>query len=403
MRHSRICRWILHVDKHASLTPRTAAEVAAARKIATEQAAKIADKATAAEVAAAKTAAAATIAATKAAEAEQAAAAAEAAAPTEAAAAEKIATEKSAEAEQAAAAVAEAATAEPLIPKAITCPLGGDYIGPPCPRKLSGREATCPLAKLTVGKSHIEGFWRYLDTLETRISLLLAFQGAASITTILFSTHPSKWRSPLVLLLLLWFLATSLCLWASRRIVWGDLSENSQAAVDYLVAKLAETIVDRTAKFRVAVDITVVYVVLAALLMGKVIFASASPTPAASPTPVHSDRPYWIDSFFPGLGCASNERIRDKLTEVATNIQRDHAKDIKIVGFADSMPIRRSKRAAFEDNPHLALSRGRCVAGWLQEMLSERAYKIDKVQISDVVDPRKHRSDPDYRRVSIAW
>ena len=255
---------------------------------------------------------------------------------------------------------------------------------------------------------HIEHLWKHLEAIDNKTSRLLTFESVASVTAILTAGGvPPECRWLVGVLLVFWFAATSLCLWASSQIVWGELKlsgNNKVSGEDHFVRELIIAVIERTAKFRVAAFLTFIYVVVAGGLIwivakqGKqtpVCCPVASPTPAstatstprpppsptATPTPMSpiSSGKKCIEPFSPGASCSVTNAVHSELEDTAKAIVASHAKDIVVTGFTDGMRINRCGHDQYRNNIELGLSRARCISGWLLEVLSERGYVINNV------------------------
>jgi hypothetical protein len=114
----------------------------------------------------------------------------------------------------------------------------------------------------------------HLAILDTKVSMLLTFLGLISITSFLSSVQSGRthdpWLSPLTIILYVtWIIATLLCLWAVWQVMWGELNRERPTSVSEDIFGLIKTIIERTAKYRVAVSLTFVAVLSAAVFMAR--------------------------------------------------------------------------------------------------------------------------------------
>jgi len=158
-------------------------------------------------------------------------------------------------------------------------------------KKHVNKFATIKCEEKPWGATRIEFTAGHLDILDRKFAFLLTFQALLSgiITLAVNALKPESFYQAgklgiwlLVLLaigFILWVVNTLLCLSGVRRVTWGDLwktdatEEAEKAHVDALLIE----VVKRTAKFRVAVSLTVGSVLLItvlAILAGRVAYHS---------------------------------------------------------------------------------------------------------------------------------
>jgi hypothetical protein len=148
--------------------------------------------------------------------------------------------------------------------------------------------ATIKCGEQPWGATRIDFTAGHLDILDRKFAFLLTFQALLSgiITLAVNALKPESFYQAgklgiwlLVLLaigFILWVINTLLCLSGVRRVTWGDLWKNDATEETHVEALLIE-VVKRTAKFRVAVSLTVGSVLLItvlAILAGRVAYQS---------------------------------------------------------------------------------------------------------------------------------
>jgi hypothetical protein len=92
--------------------------------------------------------------------------------------------------------------------------------------------------------------------------------------------------------------------------------------------------------------------------------------------------------------------------QAVSQIEVTHVSRVNIVGVADAMPVGRKLLNEFGNNTGLALSRARCVAGWLTDVLGARNIHLDMtVAARDPADRTVHawRFGADADRVVQVW
>ena len=221
---------------------------------------------------------------------------------------------------------------------------------------------------LPLGIIRINFIAGHLDILDRKFGSLLTFHSLmATIAAVYvvnffqFQRHPVRDLSGSVVLIIFWVLwvfTTLICLSGLSRVKWGELKATVplRLAEKKQVLSLIRSVIRRTARFRLAVLLTTVEI---GLLLGSVWMAYSSVTPDA-PT-IHAR----IGPFTSGVGCSTLPNLDLGIAEAILKIQQSKATKIHIVGSADAMPMGGKLASEFGNNAGLALTRARCVAGWL--------------------------------------
>jgi hypothetical protein len=207
---------------------------------------------------------------------------------------------------------------------------------------------------------------------------------------------------------------TLLCVLAMARVPWGNLGDKSTIpdAEKEQIQALIKAVVTRTACFRLAVPLTLVWLLLFALTAGTAKKgtdnSSAQPcspvqtTPTGGSNAVHSELLGTVGPFTSGFGCSAIP-IEDSVLKALSQIQRINPTKIRLIGSADVQSLRPSLVREFGNNAGLALTRARCVAGWLTQAQQPHPIPLD-VTVQDAVDQSldaMSHGRPSDRRVQI--
>jgi hypothetical protein len=276
-------------------------------------------------------------------------------------------------------------------------------------------DMVCPWPLGTEGIDFIAG---HLDILDRKLGSLLTFHGMIATVVGLYLNFFLTGRVGRLsfwfwVFAFVWIATTLICLLAMAWVPWGDLGGKPipQAEAEQIQA-LIETVVTRTAFFRLAVPLTACWLLLflvAALTTrnGNNDRSSqpsqpTSSTPAGTINAVHSELLGTIGPFTSGFGCSALP-LEDSVLNALSGIQRVNPSKIRLIGSADAQSLRPSLAKEFGNNTGLALTRARCVAGWLTQALGPRSMPLD-LTVQDAVDlspdAMKYGSPKD-RRVQV--
>ncbi len=118
---------------------------------------------------------------------------------------------------------------------------------------------------------------------------------------------------------------------------------------------------------------------------------------------MHSELLGTVGPFTSGFACSNLPVLEDGVLKALSGVQRINPTTIRLVGSADVQSLRPSLAKEFGNNAGLALTRARCVAGWLAQALGPRTIPFD-LMVQDAVDrspdAMKHGSASD-RRVQV--
>jgi hypothetical protein len=290
------------------------------------------------------------------------------------------------------------------------------------------------IAKEPSGKTddiRIQFLVKHLDTVDDKFGKILQFQALvlAGITVGLGSLwqhyerlkappFPQGWWLPVLVDFIFWFaygcwcLSTLLCFWGIRRVLWGDLGKHSaqhelteqehapepeETAEQEHVKELICEVIKRTAKFRVAVPLTVTSVILLALLppilfLSPILSKPRSVRLAGQGGPVaYGEHIADVGPFPPGAGCGNSNRMIAEMKNAAATIRDNRVRKVLVEGSADAVPIGASLAELYGNNTGLALSRARCVAGWLSQSLAAQGAHVEIViGVRDAVGRTPH-------------
>jgi hypothetical protein len=242
-------------------------------------------------------------------------------------------------------------------------------------------KAHTAVGPLLLGTEGIDFIAPHLDILDRKLGSLLTFHGmVAGVLGVYLNVFVGG--NPAPLSPFFWWFAsvwagtTVLCILAMAWIPWGDLGGGTIVEAEARqVEALTGTVITRTAFFRLAVPLTIVWLVLlgATLKTTKVQSKTAedSPVPPAPgvttpPAPAASQLLATIGSFSSGSGC-SLVPLEPSVRNAVSEIGHVHADKIRLVGSADAQELRRESVKEYANNRGLALTRARCVAGWLKQ------------------------------------
>src|ERR1700732_5347192 len=214
---------------------------------------------------------------------------------------------------------------------------------------------------------------------------------------------------------------TLLCLLAMPWVPWGNLGDKPTIpeAESGQIQALIGTVITRTAFFRLAVPLTFIWLLLFALTAwttksGTDVSSSSHPPPnsgtkvgSSSPPPpsggtevgssahpppnlgansaIQSELLGAVGPFTSGFGCSNLPVLKDGVLKALSGVQRINPTTIRLIGSADVQSLRPSLTKEFGNNAGLALTRARCVAGWLAQALGPRTIPFD-LMVQDAMD-----------------
>jgi len=137
---------------------------------------------------------------------------------------------------------------------------------------------------------------------------------------------------------------------------------------------------------------------------GTEVGSSAHPPPnLGANSAIHSELLGTVGPFTSGFACSNLPVLEDGVLKALSGVQRINPTTIRLIGSADVQSLRPSLTKEFGNNAGLALTRARCVAGWLAQALGPRTIPFD-LMVQDAVDrspdAMKHGSASD-RRVQV--
>ena len=197
---------------------------------------------------------------------------------------------------------------------------------------------------------------------------------------------------PLVLAAILgvvWSFITFLCLRGVGRVVWGDLGspddpseqgdssgpEHLRKAEKAHVKEMARCVVNRTARFRAAVLLTFIEIILL-ISLPLLLAYSGTNGPVEPRRDGLPKNVALVRGFSSGSACGTWDGVEDQIKTIAETIERERWTKILVIGSADAAPIGSDRHQQYGNSVGLALSRSRCVAGWLTEILTSKGIHV---------------------------
>ena len=308
------------------------------------------------------------------------------------------------------------------------------------------------------GTEGIDFIAGHLDILDRKLGSLLTFHGMLAAVVGLYlnvflSGRVGQLSGWFWAFAVVWMATTLLCLLAMAWVPWGNLGDKPTIpeAESGQIQALIGTVITPTAFFRLAVPLTFIWLLLFALTAwttksgtdvsssshpppnsgtkvgssshpppsgGTEVGSSSHPPPSggtevgssAHPPPnlgansaIHSELLGTVGPFTSGFACSNLPVLEDGVLKALSGVQRINPTTIRLIGSADVQSLRPSLTKEFGNNAGLALTRARCVAGWLAQALGPRTIPFD-LMVQDAVDrspdAMKHGSASD-RRVQV--
>jgi len=251
-----------------------------------------------------------------------------------------------------------------------------------------------------IGATRIKFVAGHLDILDRKFGFLLAFHALlATVYVNVALPHPvDHFPLPFQLFAKIWVVAIVLCLLGFAQAKWGDLGDpqNYAEAEKQHVNSLVKAVVTRSAGLRFCVFLTMAEILI-------LVLAVRSEVPLVHREP---KRIALIGPFSTGVACSTAPNLEKGIEDAASTIQNTDAIKLRIVGGTDAMPLGVRTLKEFGNNNGLALSRARCVEGWLTEILVIRNIHVDATAaVRDATDrstiAEKNGKDTD--RVVEVW
>ncbi len=263
--------------------------------------------------------------------------------------------------------------------------------------KIASGDALHPL----LGTTRIEFLGGHLDILDRKFGMLVTFHGLMATAAALYLNiaypHPLRHLSSSFMAFVgVWLLTTSVCLTAMMWVKWGDLGSSESNNINEIeeehVTTLIGSVVTRTSLFRSAVLLTIGGIVL----LGVAVWT----TDGRTPTGLNEKLLATIGPFTSGVGCSTHQSLKDGIDEAVAKIDKGKLTRIRIVGSGDAVPIAKNLAKDFGNNAGLALTRARCVAGWLTDALGAANIHVEmEMTVQDAAErssnARKDGADGD--------
>jgi hypothetical protein len=262
------------------------------------------------------------------------------------------------------------------------------------------------------GTEGIDFIAGHLDILDRKLGSLLTFHGMLAAVVGLYlnvflSGRVGQLSGWFWAFAVVWMATTLLCLLAMAWVPWGNLGDKPTIpeAETGQVQALIGTVITRTAFFRLAVPLTFIWLLLFALTAwttkkGTDVQLNSHPPPSGGtevgssshPPPnrgangaKHSELLGTVGPFTSGFGCSNRPVLEDGVLKALLGVQRISPTTIRLIGSADAQSLRPSLTKEFGNNAGLALTRARCVAGWLAQALGPRTIPLD-LTVKDAMD-----------------
>jgi hypothetical protein len=234
------------------------------------------------------------------------------------------------------------------------------------------------------GTEGIDFIAGHLDILDRKLGSLLTFHGLfATVVGLYLNVFLSGrvgqlsfwfWAFAFV-----WMVTTLLCVSAMAWFPWGNLADKPRTQANQgQIHTLVKAVVTRTALFRLAVPLTFLWLMLFATAAwrgghhSEAARQQSPPTPPVVVNPERTELLITVGPFSSGVGCSALKILGDDIDRAVSGIQRIKPTRVQVVGFADAQSLRPNLVKEFGDNRGLAITRARCVAGWLTQGLSPR-------------------------------
>jgi hypothetical protein len=249
-----------------------------------------------------------------------------------------------------------------------------------------------------LGTEGIDFIAGHLDILDRKLGSLLTFHGLFATVVGLYlnvfflSGRVGKLSWWFWAFASVWMGTTLLCVYAMARFPWGNLADKPRTqAKEKQIHTLVKAVVIRTALFRLAVPLTFLWLILFAVAASRsgnhseTARRQSPPTPPVVVSPEHTELLITVGPFSSGVGCSALKILGDDIDKAVSGIQRIKPTRVRIIGFADAQSLRPNLVKEFGDNRGLAITRARCVAGWLTQALSPRIIQWELTS-HDAVD-----------------
>jgi len=111
-----------------------------------------------------------------------------------------------------------------------------------------------------------------------------------------------------------------------------------------------------------------------------------------------------VGPFTTGTGCSELPVLKLGIDRAIAAVRDQSVKTVLVLGSGDAQWFGKST-AEFGNDAGLAVSRARCVVGWLVQELAMRGLRVDfSIGVQDAVDrsaSARQRGSPDDRRVQV--
>jgi MFS family permease len=252
-----------------------------------------------------------------------------------------------------------------------------------------------------LGTDGIDFVAGHLDILDRKLGSLLTFHGmAATVVGLYLNVFLSGrvgqlsgwfWAFGFV-----WIANTLLCLLAMAWVPWGNLGDKPTLweAEEKQIEGLITSVVIRTALFRLAVPLTAIWLLLFACTAWTTknvtdkqlgaIPCPIVPKVSGASSAKRTELLAIVGPFASGVGC-SLLPLEHGIQETVSGIQRVNPTRVQLVGLADAQSLGHILVKEFGSNTGLAMTRARCVAGWLTQALAPRTIQLE-LTAHDAVD-----------------
>jgi hypothetical protein len=266
-----------------------------------------------------------------------------------------------------------------------------------------------------LGTEGIDFIAGHLDILDRKLGSLLTFHGLFAAVVGLYLNvfmvgHIGQLSFWFWAFAFVWLGTTLLCVSAVARFPWGNLADKPRAqAQKEQVQTLVKAVVIRTALFKLAVPLTFIWLIFfiaAAWRSGNHSDVASQQSPPTPPVIANHERTellITVGPFSSGVGCSALKVLGDDIDKAASGIQRIKPTRVQVIGFADAQSLRPNLVKEFGDNRGLAITRARCVAGWLTQALSPRIIQWELTS-HDAVDQSRtaiNNGNPHDRSVQV--
>lgn len=113
----------------------------------------------------------------------------------------------------------------------------------------------------------------------------------------------------------------------------------------------------------------------------------------------------FVGPFEPSETCITSDILESRVTQIVDHVSAPRARRLLLVGVADRRPVDGRAGRSFGNNTGIALSRARCVAGWISERLAwdQQTAPVDiRVRDASVRTPSARTSGaPEDRVVEV--